>query len=304
VTFLSSLRDTFVVSRFHLVRSLRTRSAVLLCLALTTMAMGGAWVFTRVLGEFENAAAQALGVPPTHKPGAMYAVLQEREHFIKFMTEIVNSADRVEWAFSLPFLSVTHFYLLLGTLPFLAAAAGAEVLAGDVKDRSLRYEILRTGRIELVMGRFLGQLLLVFVAVMVASTGTWVIAMTCMVEQDPLLQMSTLLALAPRLCAWSVPFLGLGVAFSQVAGTLNGARAMAIGMTILSFIGWGTLHSPGLLKYDLGVLRHVLEALLPQEYMLDLWGAGSGWLASAAVLLLLGTSAAVLFLPYFNRRKL
>ena len=302
MTFFSSLRDTFVVGRFHLVRSLRTRSAVLLCLALTTMAMGGAWIFTMVLGEFENAAAQALGVPPTRKPGAMYAVLQEREAFISFMTEMVNSPDRVEWAFSLPFLSVTHFYLLLGTLPFLAAAAGAEVLAGDVRDRSLRYEVLRTGRIELVMGRFFGQLLLVFVAVMVASTGTWVIAMTCMVEQDPILQMSTLLALAPRLCAWSVPFLGMGVAFSQLAGTLNGARAMAIGMTILSFLGWGTLHSPLVLKYDLGVLRHVLETLLPQEYMLDLWG--SSWLAPAGLLLLLGIATVVAALPYFTGRKL
>lgn len=304
MTFLTSLRDTAVVARFHLMRSLRTRSAVLLCLALTTASTGGAWVFVQVLLQFESAAARALGVPVTTKPGAMYTVLQEREEFVNFMREVVKSADRVEWAFSLPFLSVTHFWLLLGMVPFLAAAAGAEVLAGDVKDRSLRYEVLRSGRLEVVMGRFLGQLLLVFVAVIVASLGTWTIAMTCMIHQDPVLQMSSLLALAPRLCAWSVPFLGVGVAFSQIAGTMNGARALAIGTTIVTFVAFGTLNSPWGRDLRLGFFRHVIEPLLPQEYMLALWGPGSSWLLPAGLLLLLGLGAAVATFPLFARRKL
>jgi len=304
VTFLNSLRDTFVVGRFHLMRSLRTRSALLLCLALTTASMGGAWVFVQVLHQFESATARALMVPETSKPGAMYSALQEREEFIEFMTEIVKSPERLEWAFSLPFLSITHFWLLLGILPFLAAAAGSEVLTGDVKDRSLRYEILRTGRIEVVMGRFLGQLALVFVAVIVASLGTWVIAMTCMIQQDPIQQMASLLTMAPRLCAWSVPFLGAGVAISQIAGSPNGSRALAIGATIFSFIGWGVLQSRWGLDLPLGMFRHLVEPLFPQEYMFGLWGAGFAWLQPAGLFVLFGLVAAVSTFPLFARRKL
>ena len=131
-----------------------------------------------------------------------------------------------------------------------------------------------------------------------------VIAMTCMVHQDPVLQMSSLLMMAPRLCAWSMPFLGAGVAFSQVAGTMNGARVMAIGATIASFVAWGALTSNWGRDLSLGLLRHLVMPLLPQEHMLDLWGAGSAWLQPAAMFVLLGLVAATVTFPLFARRKL
>jgi ABC-type transport system involved in multi-copper enzyme maturation permease subunit len=301
-SFFVSLRDTVVVGRFHLMRAVRSRSAVVLCLALTTIHMGGAWVFTKILSGLENSAAQALGVPATDRPGAMLGVLRDRDEFRRLIGGMLPDPSLLEWALDLPYLSIGHFWIALGTLPFLAAAAGAEVLSGDIKNRSLRYEVVRTGRLEIVGGRFLGQALLIFLAVLVANSGTWIMAMTAMVDQPPVRQMATLMAFTPRLCAWSLPFLGLGIACSMLTSTTNTARALALGGTVATFVAFSFLHSRDAKILDPFVVP--LRRLLPQSQMLALWDSGLGWLAPSAILVVFGGVMALSTYPLFARRNL
>ena len=299
---LVSLRDATVVGRFHLMRAVRSRSAVVLCFAVALVHMGGAWVFREILRTMENGAAQALGVPTTDRPGSMLSVLRDRDDFRRMMQEMVPDPSLLEWAMNLPYLSLGHFWIALGALPFLAAAAGAETFSEDIKTRALRYEIVRTGRLEVLGGRFLGQAMLVFLAVLVANTGTWVIAMATMVEQPPVRQMATLLAFTPRLCAWSLPFLGLGVACSMLTANVNTARSLALGVTVSTFVAWGFLESR---RADLlGPLEIPLGQLLPQRHMLALWDPGLGWLAPSAILVVFGGVLASSTFPLFARRNL
>ncbi len=300
--FFVSVRDALVVARFHLMKAVRTRSAAVLSIALLVVHMGGAWVFTEILKAMENSAATALRVPTTDRPGAMLDVLRDREDFRELIGGLLPDPSLMEWALNLPYLSIGHFWIALGTLPFLAAAAGAEVLSGDIKNRSLRYEVVRTGRLEVVAGRFVGQALLVFLAVLVANAGTWVMAMVAMVEQPAVAQMSTLLSFTPRLCAWSLPFLGLGIAASMLTANPNTARALALGGTVGSFIGWGFLSSR---EADLlGAFAVPLRQLLPQSQMLALWDAGMGWLAPAGILVVFGVVTTLAAFPLFLRRNL
>ena len=301
-SFSVSVRDTLVVGRFHLMRAVRSRSAIVLCLVMAIVHMGGAWVFTQILKAMENSAAAALRVPATDRPGAMLSVLRERDDFRDFIGGLIPDPALLEWALNLPYLSVGHFWIALGTLPFLAAAAGSEVLSGDIKNRSLRYEVVRTGRLEVVCGRFLGQALLIFLAVLVANAGTWIMAMTAMVEQPAVRQIVTLLSFTPRLCAWSLPFLGIGVAASMITSNTNAARAMALTATIATFVAWGYLTARG--SNDLGVLVVPLTQVLPQSQMLALWDSGLGWLVPSSILAIFGGVLSLSTFPIFARRNL
>lgn len=300
--FSTSLRDAAVVARFHLLRASRTRSAWVLTLVVSLVMAGGGWIFSRVLLELERNAARMLKVPETSRPGAMLDVLKERQELNEILRALVGDAELLEWALALPILTVEHFWLALGILPFLAAAAGAEVVAPDVADRSIRHELLRTGRLELVYGRLLGQSLLVGVAALVACVGTWAIAAFAMVQQPLLDQAISLLVLTPRLWAWSMPFLGLGVGMSVALRNVNVARGAALLLTLGTFIGYGLLRSP--LGARVPYLADVLLPLLPQGWMKALWGPGSGWLASAGVLLVLAVAAPMLGWPVLRRRNL
>lgn len=299
---MSSLRDALLVARFTLARAVRTKSALALCLLYLLASTGATYVFTRILLQIENETADLLSVPRVTKPGAMLDTLRENGNLESMVNGLVSRPDLAEWAMDQPILTLVHFWFALGVLPFLAVALGAEAIAPDARDRSIRFELVRTGRLELVSGRLAGQAVLLGAGALGAVAGTWCVAMFGMVDQPALRQVATLLEATPRLWLWSLPFLGLGVAASQLTSTVNVARSLALFAAVLTWIGWGWLNSD--LMADWPILKAVLEPALPQTYVLDLWGPGLAWASSGAVLPLLGFVAALLPWPIFARRNL
>lgn len=302
MSFLLSVRDALLVARFQLARAVRTRSALALCLLYLLGSTGATYVFTRILLEIENETARVLKVPSVEKPGAMLDTLREQGDLASILKPLINRPDLLDWGLEQPILTIVHFWFALGVLPFLAVAVGAESVAPDARDRSLRFELVRTGRLELIVGRTLGQAVLLFVATCVATLGTWSVAMVAMVNQPPGAQAATLLASAPRLWLWSLPFLGIGVACSQLSSSVNFARSLGLAGAV------GTWLLFALTKSDWAEARPyfgaILDPIVPQSYVLDLWGPGWAWASSGAVLALLGFVAALTTLPAFARRNL
>ena len=283
---LDSLRDTALVARWWLVRSVRTRSAAALVLIYTLLEAGGAWTFTRLLLAMERSTARVLKVPITDKPGAMIETLKERGDLAEVIEGMAGDPAMAEWAMQLPILSTYAFWLGLGAVPFLACAAGAQAISPDIGDRSLRFELLRTGRLELIVGRFAGQALLVALGLALGFVGVWLVAMTCMVQQPPLEQATSLAMFAPRLWIWSLPWLGLGIACSQLSGTVNFARTLALFGTVLLFIAYAVLR--WLADDRAPLLGDLVLPLLPPSYAGGLWGPGLLWADEALILGALG----------------
>ena len=302
-SFGTSVRDTLQVARFHVLRALRTRTVVFLCVVYVIASTGMAWIFRHIVHELETNLAKVLGVPATETPGAMLDSLKAQPEFADLLRGLLPDEALLDWAMSQPVLAISYFWMALGMLPFLAAAAGAEVVADGIKDRSLRFELVRTGRLELILGRFLGQAVLVGVATAASAVGPFCVAVFFMANQPPLDQASALLLATPRLLAWSLPFLGIGVACSQLTGSTNAARTLALGAAVSTWVLSGILETRWLLKHA-PVLADLIEPVLPQTYMLSLWGPGMGWLSGAAIVTGLGLVYALASFPLFRRRKL
>ncbi len=303
MSVLTSLRDTLLVARFELLRNLRTWRAIALCLLYLASTAGGTYIFTRALLGMEHALADVLEVPRTKKPGAMIGVMQERGDIEQMLEEMLPGDDAVvERVLGWPLLTMFHLWLAVILMPFLAATTAAECVAVDLHNRAIRFEAFRTGRLELVTGRFLGQLLLLAAASLLAVAGTWVVGMLAMTGNDPLQLLWTLLVVTPLVWALAVPFAGIGVAFSQVTSSPNVARVLALGTVVASWILLG-------LSYDyddgkLGWLWDGLRLLTPQEWAWKLWYPWPQWGLGLAVLLLLGLAYAVATTPLFRRRDL
>ena len=216
MTVLASLRDTFEVARFELIRALRTWRAVALTLLFVVATTGAAFVFVGLLWVLEAELASTLGVPTTDRPGAMTGRLMESGELRRMLEAMIGEEDLVDAVLWHPVLALFHlwFCLLLG--PFFATTSAAECIAVDNRTRALRFEVLRTGRLELVMGRFIGQVLLTSIAFTAAVLGPWIVGVFFMVGNDPLHLAGSLLWLTPRALAFSLPFVGVGVAASQL----------------------------------------------------------------------------------------
>jgi len=180
-------------------------------------------------------------------------------------------------------------WLGLLLIPFFAASAASECISIDLASRSIRYEALRTGRLELVLGRFGGQLALTALASAVAVAVTWCVGMWFMIGHDPIELAGALLLMTTKAWAFSVPFAGLGVATSVITSSPAWARVLAIGGTAGSWVlyGFARYFEGG----NLEIVADLLLQVLPQGWLRTLWEPGLGWLLSAGVCVALGFAA-------------
>ncbi len=185
MTLGSSWRATAWVARFEVLRAVRTWRAAALVVVFLIANLGGTWLFLQGLLQVEQQLATTLGVATTDRPGALLAAMQGSEQVLEMLTVLTGSEETAEKVAGEPILALFQLWLGVVTLPFLGATTSAETISGDVRTRAIRYEALRTGRGELVVGRFLGQVVLAAGALALSLVAVWGLGLTGMASQDP-----------------------------------------------------------------------------------------------------------------------
>lgn len=297
------MRDVWLVARFEVFRAIRTWRALALLLLYGVASAGACWLFVRFVGLLENSLAEQLGVPKTHTPGAMLGTLATSDTWHDVVTAMCGSETLADHLVTVPPLAMFHLWLGFLLVPFFAASASAECIAIDVQSRAVRYELLRTGRIEIVVGRFLGQLALTAAASVLSMAAAWVVGLAFMVGNDPLALGGWLVLFTPRAWAFGVPFVAVGATASQLTSSPAWARVMAVGATAASWVLLGVARWMEQ-REGLGLVADVALQVLPQGWIRPMWDPGLGWLgASAACFALAGAALAVGYLR-FSRRDL
>lgn len=286
---IASARDIGLVARFEVLRALRTWRALALFLLYAIAYGGAAYIFVAVLHAMENSVARNLRVATTDTPGALLDTLQKSETFRELVLGMTGNERIVDELIATPPLALFAMWLGLLLIPFFAASASAECISIDLGSRSLRYEALRTGRLEIVLGRFGGQLVLTAMASAVAVGVTWGMGMGFMIGNHPVLLGVALIVMTTKAWAFSVPFAGLGVAASAMTSSPAWARVLAIGGTAGSWVAYGVAR-----WMEGGTLWFVADLalqILPQGWLRTLWEPGLGWLLPAFVCVALGLAA-------------
>lgn len=281
-----SLRDALLVARFEVLRAVRTWRALALVVLYLIATAGGAWLFTELIHSLETSLAETLAVPATDRPGAMLDKLLAGDEFRRVIGSMVGSQALVDEVLRYPVLAVFHLWASLILIPFFAASVAAEALSIDLANRSLRFEALRTGRLELVVGRFLGQAGLTAGASFLAVTGTWAVGTFRLVGTEPLVLLGALLWLTVRGWAFALPFVGLGVACSAFTRVPNWARVLAVGGTAASWVAYGLARE--FRDTAWGPVSDIALQLLPQGWMGGLWHPAPGWIVACGVCAALG----------------
>ncbi len=277
---LASLKDVSLVARYHFYRAVRTRSALNLCALFTLCAAGTSIAFRQILKAMEDMTSRTLGVPQTETPGAMFDSLRVQGDLESMLEAMLGNAELVQWALSMPYMTITWVWGGLGLVPFLSAAVGSEAVSPDLASGTVRYEALRTGRLELVGGRFLGLAMLVLVAIALSTLAPFCVAVFWMAEQPAFLQFTSLLAFIPRLWLWSLPFVALGLTCSCLVSNVNWAR---LGSGVAVVLTWGLWRLVDQVEEG-SVWADLVVLLLPQGWIMGMWGSGLDWLFAGVVL--------------------
>ena len=297
------MRDVLLIAQFELFRAIRTWRAVALVLLYAVTTIGAAYLFANVVGLAEQTIADQLGVAASETPGALMDDLVLSDSFQEVLVAMVGSSELAERLRAIPLPALFHLWLGFLLVPFFSASASAESIAIDMNNRAIRFEALRTSRMALVLGRYLGQLTLTALASLVSAAAMWGAVMYLMVVAEPLHLLTWLLWFTLRTWCFAMPFVGLGVACSQWTTSAAWARVMSIGGTGASWVLYGIART--MVRKDwMPMLADGVLQVLPQGWIRGLWEPGLGWVVACGVCAGLGGSSLLLGYVRFARRDL
>jgi ABC-type transport system involved in multi-copper enzyme maturation permease subunit len=300
----SLLRDVVAVGRYEVAEATRTRLFQLV-IAGYLLGIGFAdWALVQVLKEMEGALATQMGLPATERPGAMINTLRENGNLLELLRPLTGSEAAARALLDTPPLALWAGAAAMFLLPAVVVAATAGSVAAEVRSRSIRYLLVRTGRLSIGLGKLVGQLFVIALATLAGAVLSWAMGMVLTVGNAPLELATALLFRSACGILYALPYVGIGMGASMVVASPNGARLLAGLALVLSPSAnwWLTKHSgtdfAGRLA-DLGTL------LWPNH----LWGAywsGDPAEVAGAVLhgCILGTLWFALGFAVFQRRNL
>lgn len=269
----TALRDVALVARFELLRAVRTWQALAVIVLYVVASAGATYLFVQVIAEFESAAADLMHVPHTEVPGAMIGQLVQGKEFRRMIAAMVGDPRLVDGVLALPILAIFHQWIGMILVPYLAAFVSAEAISTDLSTRALRFELLRTGRLELVLGRFTGQAVLCAVAATLSAFATAAVGGLTMVGIDPGALVWGLAVTTSRAWLYGLPFIGIGLMCSQFTSSPPWGRVMATVVTSATWIAFGLLKWGSHAGY--GWVTEPILPLLPESWIRLLWEGGS-----------------------------
>lgn len=303
------MRDIVLVARFEILRAVRTWRAAALIALYCVASGGGTWLFTRFVGAMENTLAAQLGVRPTDTPGSMLAELVKSPVWREVLEAMTGSSELVDQLVHVPPLALHNLWFGLLVVPFFASTAAAESVSIDVQTRAIRYEILRTGRFELALGRFFGQLVLTAAASALATVVAYAVGLAFLLGQDPLTLGLAMLSNVPRTWFFGVPFVAFGTAASLWTRAPAWSRVIALVAVAGTWVAYGVLDWLG----DASAWQLVVDAItpvLPQSWWMDFWQPalvsrdGGGWWGAAAACSAIAACALMIGYARFHWRDL
>lgn len=154
---MTAARDAFAVAGYELGEAGRTRSFALAALGYAVALGATTWIFVQILKEMENAAAAAMGVPPTDRPGTMTRQLLEKGDLRDLVAPLVDAGDGLEALLAEPLIAAWSGATSMAILPAVALALASGSISAEVRSRSIRFLAVRTTRLSIAVGKYLGS---------------------------------------------------------------------------------------------------------------------------------------------------
>lgn len=233
---MTALRDIALVARFEVLRAVRTWQALALVLVFLIANVGGAAIFLESLLVMENSVAEQFSLPTVSRPGAMTTRMIESGRVQDMLSFFAGDGEGIDHLVERPLIGVFQQWFGMLFMPFLAATTAAETIAVDVQNRAIRFEALRVARLELVLGRYVGQLVLVLGAATLSVFAVLCFAWFRMAPQPLLPLIAGMMSGGGAAVLFCIPFVGLGMMASQMVGTPGWARVIALVLTTVSWI--------------------------------------------------------------------
>lgn len=258
--------------------ALHSRRALVLVLLYLVSAICCMYGTISLFGKMETEVAKVLQLPEGGKSGVISATLWKSASFSRMVQKGVD--DDLVFADIQGRHPVELAYAWLAFLlaPFLAVWTAGNRISEDVHNGTVRYVLVRCTRAQWALGKYLGQVFMVGLALGLGALGAWLVAAFRLGGVDVMTLLPGMLDWAMRAWLYSVGWLGLALGISQMTRSSNYATFFGtVGVIVLLVL-------PNMLRaswcQEFGLAN--LDLLTPRYANLGLWRRSLPVVAAAA----------------------
>ena len=278
------IRDAWIVARFDLLESLRSRKALVFLVLYVAGAVAATWIFTEVLQEVEEQLAEQLLVARTTQPGSLTQAVMESPELRGVIARLVKDDALADTLLSLPPIALLYHWVALSFAPAFVALTSADSISQEVATGSVRFALFRTDRTAWATGKLAGQAALALVGLTLGAVGAWITGWIQLASFEPAataLWMSRYLVTA---FLFAFAHLGLMLGVSQVTRSVPWSRALGLIVLVAVFAANGWLGRDSV-RDSAPALIDSVRQIFPAAHRLDLWRPELSDFAPAAVIL-------------------
>lgn len=277
-------RDILLVAGFELREMLRTFRALVVIAIYTLGGLVASRVFVALIARFEDVAAEMLNTTTTATPGALTNQLMKSEGYRAALMRFFPNREVADFLLGLPPIVLFFAWSSMAFIPFLIVITAADTVTHETQTRAIRFTLFRTGRLELVVGKYLGQAFLMALVTLMTGFVYMGVAAWGLQGFDFWETLHGILIFWPRVVCYGIAFVGLSGLCAMNAGSTYVALARAliglIGAWILGQIAYN--FSDG----TFGPVWELVGFLVPFGHKSDLWSPDLSTLIPACAILL------------------
>jgi ABC-type transport system involved in multi-copper enzyme maturation permease subunit len=299
----SPAKTVALIAGNELADSARSRRVMVMLLLYLIGAMAGTALFIKLLQSIEVQLVQSLGLTTPKETGNVTATLWQSEGFRQMLSRLVGDRALAARLLNIPPLALFYGWLSFAFAPVLVILTSSTRIAEETASGSVRFVMFRAARSQWCLGKFLGQAVQVFGALLLSAAGAWLVGLLRMKSFEPGPTAWFMLVFAVKAWVYALPFLGLALAVSQLFSTPNLALVFGfialVGVSVLNWVSAWLTGEGWRRVWD------VVNALTPGSHRQSLWWGDAAHLVPACAFLV-ALAATYLLAGYarFARRDL
>ena len=214
------------------IRSRRALVLLLLYLASAVLCMNGT---ISILGKMEKELTTVLQLPDADETGVVSASLWKSKPFTRIIRSVVGESPVLDDIFGRHPVELLYAWFVFFCAPLLAVLVAGTRIADDLRSGAVRYMLVRETRLEWSLGKFVGQSIMVGIALAASAVGAAAVAFCRLPSGVAASLFVPMVNWGLRAWIYSLAWIGLALGLSHL--TRSPGRATALGILAICLFG-------------------------------------------------------------------
>ena len=279
---MNALRQTWWVAYYEWFDALRSRRALVVLLLYMAAAVCTMHWSINTLHKIETHLATALQLPASEQAGVVSTALWKSKPFQRMMKQMTQNDLVLRDITGKHPAELIYAWFAFFYTPLLVVLVAGNRIAEELGSGTVRYALFRTSRASWSFGKFMGQALMLGLALILSGASAYIVAKIRLAGSGTPDLFLNMVQWSARAWIYSIPYLGLAMGLSHLTRSASKATVMGIIAITVCFAlsillrhftadtGWRSLFPQ-------------IGLLLPDGHKMSLWRNSAPPLISGAV---------------------